>query len=157
MPLSAYVYCVAITQKKTEPVEQQICIKFCIKLEHFSRETIQMMQKATAMGNRWLEASSQQCTHSHITSCAESSGETSNHPGDSAPLQPRFGTLWLLAFPKIKITFEREEISDCCRDSGKYDRAADGNWEKCIMYQGACFNRTETSLSHQQCLLDLLQ
>ena len=38
--------------------------------------------------------------------------ETSNHPGDSAPLQPRFGILQLLAFPKTEITFEREEISD---------------------------------------------
>ena len=45
-------------------------------------------------------------------SCAEFFGETSNHPGDSAPLQPRFGALQLLAFPKTKITFEREEISD---------------------------------------------
>ena len=25
------------------------------------------------------------------------------------------------------------------RDSGKYDRAADGNWEKCVRSQGACF------------------
>ena len=40
-------------------------------------------------------------------------GETLNHPGDSAPLKPTFGTLQLLAFPKTKITFEREEISDC--------------------------------------------
>ena len=39
-------------------------------------------------------------------------GETSNHPGDSAPLQPIFGALGLLAFPQIKITFEREEISE---------------------------------------------
>ena len=39
-------------------------------------------------------------------------GETSNHPGDSAPQQPGFGTLQRLAFPKTKITFEREEISE---------------------------------------------
>ena len=31
-------------------VEQQICIKFCIKFEHSSVETIQMIQKAAAMG-----------------------------------------------------------------------------------------------------------
>ena len=43
---------------------------------------------------------------------AEFFGETSNHPDDSTPLQPRFGALQLLAFPKPKITFEREEISD---------------------------------------------
>ena len=42
---------------------------------------------------------------------AEFFRETSNHPGGSAPLQPRFGAPRLLAFPKTKISFEREEIS----------------------------------------------
>ena len=46
MPLSERVHCVAITFKMTEQVEQRICIKFCIKLEHSSVETIQMTQKA---------------------------------------------------------------------------------------------------------------
>ena len=53
MPLSEHVCCVAVTFKMTEQVEQQICIKFCIKLEHSSWETIQMIQKIqkdTAMG-----------------------------------------------------------------------------------------------------------
>ena len=63
-------------------------------------------------------------------------GETSNH---SAPLWSRFGALWLLAFPKTKITFEREEISDHQWDSGKYDGAADGNWENYVRSQGAHF------------------
>ena len=68
-------------------------------------------------------------------SCAEFFGKTSNHPGDSAPLQPRFGALQLLALLKKKITFEREEISDHQWDSGKYDGAADGNWENCVRSQ----------------------
>ena len=52
MPLSEHVYCVVITFKMTEQVEQRICIKFCTKLEHYSSvETIQMIQKAAAMGN----------------------------------------------------------------------------------------------------------
>ena len=46
MPLREHVYCVSIALKKTEQVERQICIKFCIKLEHSSVETIQMIQKA---------------------------------------------------------------------------------------------------------------
>ena len=66
--LSEDVYCVAVTFKITEQVEQQICIRFCVKLEHSSAETIQMIQKATAMGNWWLAASSRQRTHSCITS-----------------------------------------------------------------------------------------
>ena len=114
-----------------------ICIQFCIKLEHSSMETIRMIQKFAAMGNWWFTTSSWQCAHSCITSHAEVFGKTSNHPGDSAPLQPRFGTLPLLAFPKTKTAFEREEISDHRWNSGKYNRAADGNWENCVRSQGA--------------------
>ena len=64
-------------------------------------------------------------TTSCIMSCAEFFGETSNHPGDSVPQQSRYGALWLLAFLKTKITFEREEILDLRWDSEKYHRAAD--------------------------------
>ena len=91
------------------------------------------------MDKWWSAASLQQCTRSCIRSPAKLFGETSNHPGDSAPLQPRIGALWLLAFPQTKITFEREEISDSQWDSGKYDRAANGNWENCVRSQGAYF------------------
>ena len=97
-----------------------------------------MNKKTTARGNWWLAASAQHAC-SCITSHAEYFGETSNHPGDSAPLQPRFGALKFLPFPKTKITFEREENSDCQWDSGKYDRAADGDWENCVRSQGAYF------------------
>ena len=121
----------------TEWVEQQICIRFCVRLEHSSAEIIGMIQKATATGNWWLAASSQQCAYLCIMSHAKFFGETSNHPGDSAPLLPWYGALQSLAFPETKINFEREEISDCQRDSGKYDWAADGDWENCVRSQGA--------------------
>ena len=98
-----------------------------------------MIQKAAAIGNWWLAASSWQCANSCITSCVEFFGETSNHPGDSAPLQRISGTMWLLAFLKTKIMFEREEISNHQGDSRKYDRAADGNWENCVRSQSAYF------------------
>jgi len=39
-------------------------------------------------------------------------GKASHYPGLSAPLQPRFGSLKLLAFPKVKIALERE-ICEC--------------------------------------------
>ena len=75
----------------------------------------------------------------HLLWCRVFWWNIKNHPRDSVPLQPRFGTLWLLAFPKTKITLEREEISDHWWDSGKYNRAADGNWEKCVRSQSAYF------------------
>ena len=39
-----------------------------------------------------------------------------------------------MAFPKTKITFEKEEISTV-----NDDRAADGNWENCVSSQGSHF------------------
>ena len=39
MSLSEHVYRVAVVLKMTERVQQQICIKFCIKLEHSFVET----------------------------------------------------------------------------------------------------------------------
>jgi len=61
--------------------------------------------------SRW--ASSRQCACPFYSSRAGFLGKGPHHPGLSAPLQPRFGSLWLLVFPKAKITVEREEISEC--------------------------------------------
>ena len=98
-----------------------------IKLEYYFLKATWIIQKAAAMGSWWLAASSWQYAHLYIMSDAEFFGKTSNHPGDSAPLEARFGALKLLAFPNTKITFEREEISDHWWDSGKYNGAADGD------------------------------
>ena len=84
-------------------------------------------------------------------------GKTSNHPSDSAPLQPTFGTLLLLPLTKTKITFEREEISDRQWDSGAYNGEDSGDWENCARSQGAYFEGTEVLLSYAQCFLYLHQ
>ena len=81
-------------------------------------------------------------------SSAEFFRETENRPGDSGPLQPRCSALWLLAFPKTKITFEREEISERWWDSGKYDGAADGDGENCVSSQSAYFEGDWISFSY---------
>jgi len=57
-------------------------------------------------------ASSQHCACPFYSSCAGFFGKAL-HPSLSAPLQPRFGSLWLLAFPKAKIAVEREVICEC--------------------------------------------
>ena len=99
------------------------------------------------MGNWWLAASSWQHACSCITSCAEFFGETLNHPGASAPLQPRFGTLWLLAFSKTKITLK-----------GKRFQTVDEIQENItgqLMVIGRimCVKGTEASLSYVWCFL----
>ena len=98
-----------------------------------------MIQKAAALGNWWLAASSGQHARSCITSHVELFGKTSNHPGISAPLLSRFGILQLLAFPKTKTTFERDEISDHQWNSGKYNGTADENWERYMRSQVGYF------------------
>ena len=146
----------------TEWVEQQICIRFCIKLEHSSMETIQMIQKAAAMGNWWLAASSQQCASStcllmHHISCRVFLAKHQITQVTQPRYSPRFDALWLLFFPKTKITFKGEEISDCWWDSGKYDRAVDGNWENVWGPKVSTWKETEASLSYVQYFLYLLQ
>ena len=51
MVWSDLVYWMAVKFKMTDSVKQQICIKFCVKLEHSSMKTIWMIQKNAAMGN----------------------------------------------------------------------------------------------------------
>jgi hypothetical protein len=55
-----------------------------------------------------------QLLHDNATahSLADFSSKASHHFGLLAPLQPRFGSLRLLDFPKTKIVFEREEICE---------------------------------------------
>ena len=58
-------------------------------------------------------ANLQQCMCPFYSSCAGFSGKTLHHPGLSAPIQPRCGSLRLLVFLKAKITLESEEICEC--------------------------------------------
>ena len=157
MLLREHVYCVAMTFKLTEWVKQQICIRFPIKLEHSSMETIQMIQKPAAMSNWWLATSSRQCACTHITSCAEFFWETSNRPGDSASLQPRFDALQLLAFPKTKITFEgkRFQTIDEIQENTTGQLVVIGRivWGPKV----PTLKGTQGSLSYVQCFLYLLQ
>jgi hypothetical protein len=58
-------------------------------------------------------ASSQECAFPFYSSRAGFFGKASHHPGLLVPLQPRFGSLRLLAFPIAKIAVEMEEIFEC--------------------------------------------
>jgi len=60
-------------------------------------------------------ASSRQCACPFYSSRAGFFDKALHHPGLSAPpLQPRFGSLLLLAYPKAKIAVERESICFYC-------------------------------------------
>ena len=68
--MSEHVYCVAVTFKMTERVEQQICTKFCVKLGHSSVETIRMIQKS--FGDDVMSAAQIKVWHKHFKDGGES-------------------------------------------------------------------------------------
>ena len=63
--------------------------------------------------DRASRSASSQCACPFYGSRAGFCGNALHHPCLSAPLQPRFGSLWLLVFPKAKITVQRQEICEC--------------------------------------------
>ena len=97
-------------------VEQRICNKFYIKLEHSSVETLGMTQKATAMGKWWLAASSRQRPRSCITSHVEFFGESLNHPCESAPsYSPDLAPCNFWLFPKLKSLWKGRDLRPLLR------------------------------------------
>ena len=156
MPLSEHVYCVAIAFKMTEQVEQQICIKFCVKLEHSSAETSHLFQKAAAMGDWWLAASLQQRAHSCITFPADFFVKTSNHPGDSPHYSPDLLPCNFWLFPKLKSplkgkTFQTiDEIQE--NMAGQLMVIGRTVWGP----EMPTLKKTEVSLSFVQCFLYLV-
>ena len=84
MPLSEHVYCVAVTFKMTERVEQRICMQFCIKLEHCSVETTGMIQKA--FGDEAMSAAQMKVWHKRFKDVSES---VENDPHSGRPATGR--------------------------------------------------------------------
>ena len=58
-----------------------------------------------------------------------------------SPYSPHFVPCDFWLFPKLKSPLKGKMVSpsDHWWDSGKYDRAANGNWENCVRSQGAYF------------------
>ena len=157
MLLSEHVYCVAITFKMTKWVEQQICIKFCVKLEYSSMETIQMIRKAAAMGNWWLAASSWQracsCITSHAKLLAKDQITQVTQPPYSPDLVP--WDFWL--FPKLKSLLKRKRFQTVneIQENTMGQRMVMGRtvWGPKV----PTLKGTEASLSYVQCFLNLLR
>lgn len=171
---SEYVYCVAIAFKMSEIVEQWIFIKFCIRLENSSAETIQVIQKPL----RDDAMSITQLHHDNVPtheSCPMQSFLVKHEITQvTQPFySPYLAPCYFSAFPKTKIIFKREVILDRQWVSGKQDEAVDGDSNKgfcrvfrtkhdtlgelcefprCLRWRGA-----EALLSYVQFILCLLQ
>ena len=142
MLLSEHVHCAAVAFKMTEQVRKWICIRFCIKLEHYSVENYLDNSEGPSYGQLVIGSFIMtMCLFKHHVACRVFWWNIKSLRWLN-PLQPSFGALRLLAFPKPKTTFERKEISDCWWDSEKYNRATDGNWERtceaqrCLLWGG---------------------
>ena len=124
---------------QNDRVEQWICIKFVLSLNIPLWKLFRWLRRLQLWATSdWQLHHDNVPTHeSHLVQTFLAKQQitqvTQTH------YSPDFVTLHLLAFPKTKITFEREEIWDCWWDSGKYARAADGDWENCVRSQGAYF------------------
>ena len=104
MRLNEHVYRVAVTFKMTERVEQWIRITFCVKLEHCLCGKYFDDAEGRSYGQQVI-ASFITTVHLlvHHVLCRVFRWNIK-----SPRWLPRFGALRLLAFPKTKITFERD-------------------------------------------------
>ena len=102
-------------------------------------ETTQMIQKATAMDNWWLTASSRHCTCSCIIShegfLVKHQITQVSQPPYNPDLEPY--DFWL--FPKLKSPLKMKSFQTVDETWWRYDGAADDNWENCVRSQGAYF------------------
>ena len=156
MPLSEHVYCVTITFKMTEWVEQRICIRFCVKLNIPLQKLFRWFRRPQlwATGD-W------QFHHDNVPDHASCHMQSFRRNIKSlrwlSPLQSRFGVLQLLAFPKTKITLERKEIETVDEiqenTTGRLMVIGRTVWGPEV----PTLKGTEASLSYVQCFLYLLQ
>ena len=108
------------------------------EVEQSSAETVRMTQKATTRG-----AGDWQLHHNNTPAHASRLVQTflvKHHITQviQSLYSPYLGPV-TSSFSQTTFTFEGKEISDHWWDSGKYDRAADNSWEKCMRCQGAYF------------------
>ena len=117
-----------------------------------------MTQMWTGSQGEWTGTGSfimTSCPFMHHISCRVF-GETSNHPGDSAHLQPRLGTLdiWLFPKPKSPLKGKRfQTLSEVQENTtGQLMAIRRAVWGPKV----STLKGTETSLSYVPCFLYLL-
>ena len=141
----------------TEGVEQRICIKICIKLEHSSTETIPMIQKAAAMGNwcnygqLWWSFSTMTCPLMQSVLAKHQITQVTQLPysPDTAPCN-----LWI--FPKLKSPLKGKRLQTINEiqenTMGRLMATGRTVWSPKV----STLKGTEASLSCVQCFLYLV-
>ena len=134
-----HVYCVAITFKMTEWVEQQICIRFCVKLQHSCAETIRWFRRPQlwATGD-WQLYHSKVPTHaSRVIQSFLSKHHMAQvtQPPYSPDLAP--WNFWL--FPKLNSPVKGKRFQTTDETQENTTGAAYGNWENCVRSKDVYF------------------
>ena len=155
MLLSEYVHCVAITFKMTEWIEQWICIKFCVKLEHSPWKLFGWFRRTQlwATGNWQLHHDKKPAHASHLVQSFLVKHQITQvtqlpYSQDLVPCD-----LWL--FPKLKSPLERkgfETFSEIQENTTGNLMAIERTvWGPEV----PTLKGTEVSLSYVQCFLYL--
>ena len=122
----------------TEQVEQWICIKFCVKLEHYLYGNHLDDSEGCSYGQLVIGSFiTTMCRLMHHVLCRVFWWNIKSPRWLSPDLAPC--DFWL--FPKLKSPLKGQNFRLLVRLglSGKYDGTADGNWENCVRSQGASF------------------
>ena len=155
MRLSEHVYCVAITFKMTERVEQDICIRFCINIEHSSAKTIWMIKKGHGYGQLVIgNFMTTICPLVHHVLCRVFWWNITS-PRWLSPYSPDFVPCNFWLFPKLKLPSkgQRFQTIDEIQENVMGQLMAIGRtvWGPKV----PTLKRTEVSLSYVQCFLFL--
>ena len=104
-------------------------------LEHFSAETIRMVQKDDS---DWQFHHNTSARASRLVQRFLVKGQVTQVT--QLPYSPEMACCDFWLFPKLKSPLKGKRVQTTNeRDSGKYNRAADGSWENCVRSQGAYF------------------
>ena len=108
------------------------------ELEHSSAETIQVIQKAAAVGKWWLQLHHNNVP-AHALHLVQFFGKTSNHPGDSALLQPDLVPCNFRLFTKLKSPLKGNRFQTIYEVQENTMGQLMAIWENCVRFQGAYF------------------
>ena len=95
---------------KHAPPGQTIIKEFYIKVLRRLRDAVRRKQAQLWASGDWRLCLNSAPTCLFFSSCAGFFGKTSHHPGLSVPQQPRFGSLLLRLFPKLKLPLKERRF-----------------------------------------------
>ena len=167
MLLSEHVYYVAVTFKMTEQVEQWTCIKFCVKLEHSSVETIGLIQRPPlwTMGDGQLHHDN---VPTHASRLVQFFGQNIKSPRWLSPATAQIWCPMISGFPQNEIHLWKRrdfrplmrfrkirwgswwQLGELCEVQGAY---LEGDWDIiaiCTMFLISCtfFNKCLFFIEH---------